>query len=75
MGQLGGGPCYNLRMNLDEWLTFYRDTGYTIRIEADGTNFAWMVYDDKEELIDWWWLYEADQLREPDDMPRRKPGE
>ena len=61
-------------MDLDAWLTYYRSIGYTINVEEDGSRFAWMVYNEAGELVDWWWLYEADKIREIGDDGKPKPG-
>jgi len=64
-------------MYLDAWLTYYRSLpGHTIAVEEDGSEYAWMVYDEAGELVDWWWLYEANETREigDDGRPKREAG-
>lgn len=65
-------------MNLDEWLTYYKaaiGVGFVIKVEEDGGEYAWFVYDPEGDLIDWWWFYEADQTRPRETIPHnKKPG-
>jgi len=54
-----------MEMNLDTWLAYYRGLpGHTVTVEYDGSHPAWMVTNEAGELIDWWWLYEADKMRD-----------
>lgn len=66
-----------MEMNLDTWLTYYRSLpGYTVAVEEDGSHSAWMVYNAEGELVDWWWLYEADKTRGiGDDGQPKSPGQ
>lgn len=62
-------------MDLDAWLIYYRDLpGYHVTVEEDGSYYAWMVYNEAGELVDWWWLHEADKMREWGDDGRPKPS-
>lgn len=61
--------------DLDAWLIYYRDLlGYSVSVEYDGTHPAWMVYNEAGELVDWWWLTNADQVREIGDDGKPKPA-
>ncbi len=53
-----------MEMDLDTWLTYYYSLpGYRVTVEDDGSYSAWMVYDAAGELVDWWWLKNADKRR------------
>lgn len=62
-------------MTLDEWLTYYRGLpGYTVSVEEDGSYSAWMVYNEAGKLVDWWWLKNAEEIRELGEDGLPKPG-